>query len=126
MSLRAARWSLWLIFGLALPLPYYMVETGRVPLASLVVFSALTIPLAITDPSLTTRFMAVLFTVQTLFFAFLLVLAARLIANRLPPTRRLAMITGIAVAVVLLAMSPVYLAPLSHGPGSTNWLGLWR
>lgn len=126
MSLRATRWSLWAIFCLTLPLPYFMIESGRVPAASLAVFSALTVPLALTDPSLTTRVIAALFTAQTLLYGGALLIAARLIGNRLPPARRLAMVAGIAVALALLALSPVYVAPLSHGPGSTNWFGLWR
>ena len=126
MSLRAVRWSLWLILCLALPLPYFMIETGRVPLVSLVVFSALMVPLAFTDPSFTTRFIAALFAAQTLLYGGALVVVARVVGNRLPPPRRLAMVVGIAAALLLLALSPVYVAPLSHGPGATNWFGLWR
>lgn len=126
MSLRAVRWSLWGLLALALPLPAFMIETGRVPLASLAVFSALTVPIAFTDPSFNTRFMAGMFALQTLLYGGALAVVARLLAQRLPPTRRLAMVTGIAAALLLLALSPIYVAPLSHGPGATNWLGLWR
>ena len=126
MSLRAARWSLWLLLGLTLPLPYFMIEAGRVPLASLVVFSVLTVPVVFSDPSLTTRVIAGLFTAQTLLYGGALLFLARRIGDRLPPTRRVAMLVGLAVALLLLALSPVYVAPLSHGPGATNWSGLWR
>lgn len=126
MSLRAARWSLWALFCLTLPLPYFMIESGRIPAVSLVVFALLTVPLAFSDPSLTTRVIGGLFAAQALLSLGVLYLAARLLAARLPPARRLAMVGGIAVALVLLALWDVYVAPLSHGPGATNWLGLWR
>ena len=126
MSLRAVRWSLWGLFCLTLPLPYFMIEVGRVPLASLAVFSALTVPIVWTDPSFNVGFIAAIFALQTLLYGGALAVVARLIGRRLPPPRRRAMVTGIAAALVLLALSPVYVAPLSHGPGATNWLGLWR
>lgn len=126
MSLRAARWSLWVLFALTLPLPYYMIEAGRVPWVSLFVFAVLTLPLAFTDPSLTTRVIGGLFAAQTLLYGGGLYLVARLLGARIPPLRRVAMVTGIAVALLLLALCGVYVAPLSHGPGRTNWFGLWR
>lgn len=125
MSLRAVRWLLWVMFCLALPLPYFMIEPGRVPLASLLVFATLTVPLAFTDPSLTTRVIGILFFVQTLLYAAILYFVARALSRRIPPPRRLALVTGIAVALALFALCAVYVAPLSHGPGSTNWFGLW-
>ena len=126
MSLRAVRWSLWAIFCLILPLPYFMIESGRIPVVSLFIFALLTVPIAFTDPSLTTRVIGGLFAAQTLIYGGGLYLAARLLAARIPPTRRLAMVIGIAVALLLLMLCPVYVAPLSHGPGTTDWLGLWR
>jgi len=126
MSLRAVRWSLWAIFCLTLPLPYFMIEAGRIPWVSLFVFALLTVPVAFTDPSLTTRVIGGLFAVQTLLYGGGLYVAVRLLGARIPPARRAAMIVGIAVALVLLSLTTVYVAPLSHGPGRTNWLGLWR
>jgi tetrahydromethanopterin S-methyltransferase subunit C len=96
-----------------------------VPLASLLVFAALTVPLAFTDPSLTTRVIGTLFAAQAVLYAWLLYIAARLLSRRIPPTRRAATVIGVAVALLLLALCAVYVAPLSHGPGSTNWFGLW-
>lgn len=125
MSRRAVRWVLWAIFCLALPLPYFMIEAGRVPLASLLVFAALTVPLAFTDPSLTTRVIGSLFAVQAALYAWLLYIAARWLSRRIPPTRRAVTVIAVAAAVLLLALCAVYVAPLSHGPGTTNWFGLW-
>lgn len=126
MPPRLLRWSWWAILAVTLPLPYFMIESGRVPLISLLVFAVLTVPLAFTDPSLTTRVIGGLFAAQTLLYGWLLFVAARQVSRRLPPSRRVAMTVGIAVALVLLALCDVYVAPLSHGPGATNWFGLWH
>jgi len=125
MALRPTRWLLWLVFCLTLPLPYFVIESGRIPAVQLLLFSALTAPLIFTDPGLTTNVIGVLFTVQTLLYGALLYVAARVVAARLPPARRGAMLCGIAVALALLALTDVYVAPLSRGSGPTNWLGLW-
>lgn len=125
MSHRAVRWSLWAIFCLTLPLPCFMIESGRIPLVSLLVFAGLTVPLAFTDPSLTTRFVAGLFAVQTLVYGGVLYLAARLLGARIPARRRVPVVVVVAFALALVALRAVYIAPLSHGPGPTNWFGLW-
>ena len=125
MSHRAVRWLLWAIFCLTLPLPYFMIETGRVPLASLLVFAGLTVPLTITDPGLTAYVVAGLFAVQTLVYGAVLYLAARLLAARIPARRRVPVVVVVAFALALVALRAVYIAPLSHGPGPTNWFGLW-
>jgi hypothetical protein len=125
MSLRLTRWWLWFGAALTLPLPYYMIEGGRIPYVQLVLFSLLTVPLAFTDPGLTTRVVALLFAAQTLFYGALLYWLARLTARRIPISRRGLVLGGIAVALIVLAASNVYVAPLSHGSRPTNWRGLW-
>jgi hypothetical protein len=125
MSHRAVRWSLWAIFCLTLPLPYFMIESGRIPLVSLLVFAGLTAPLAFTDPGLTTRVIAGLFAGQTLLYGGVLYLAARLLAARIPARRRVPVVVVVGFALALVALRAVYVAPLSHGPGPTNWFGLW-
>ncbi|MDX2166002.1 MAG: hypothetical protein SF182_03030 [Deltaproteobacteria bacterium] len=125
MSARLTRWLLWLAAALTLPLPYYMIEAGRIPLVQLLLFSLLTVPLAFTDPGLTTRVVAALFAAQAVFYAAALSLAARAVARRLPAARRGMLVGVIAAALLLLAASHVYVAPLSHGSRPTNWRGLW-
>ena len=71
-SSRAMTWLLWLVFIFTLPLPYFMIEAGRMPAAQLMLFAALTAPLAITDPGFTTRFVAALFVAQALLYCGLL------------------------------------------------------
>ena len=40
MSPRAARRLLWLVFVVAMPLPFYLIETGRMPAAALLQIAA--------------------------------------------------------------------------------------
>lgn len=123
-------WGLWLVLVATLPLPYFMIETGRVPAAELFLLAAVTSPLVISDPSLTTRFIAGLFVAQSLIYAALLYVFARLgmrlIERR--PTRRGRALAWTALAALLVAVSffHVYRAPLSHGPGTTNLVGVFR
>jgi len=126
MSLRVARWLLWVLACLALPLPYFMVEIGRIPAVQLFGLAAVTVPLAITDPTFTTRLVAMLFTGQAAGYAGLLYVGAWLVAARLPAARRGAVVLGIGVGLAGLALAPVYVAPLSYGPTATNWVGIWR
>ncbi len=125
MSERLLRWLLFALFAALLPLPYYMIEAGRIPAVQLAVFTAFTAPLVWTDPSLTTRTIALLFAVQTLLYGALLYIGARAIARRIAPGRRAALFVGVAVALAALALLDVYHAPLSHGPSATNWFGIW-
>jgi hypothetical protein len=125
MAPRLIRWVLWLVAALPLPLPYYMIEAGRIPFVQLLLFSILTVPLAFTDPGLTTRVVATLFAAQTLAYGALLWVMARAVGRRLPAARRGLLLGGIAVALLLLAAGNVYVAPLSHGARPTNWRGLW-
>lgn len=125
MSERTLRWLLVALLAALLPLPYYMIEPGRIPALQLAVFTAVTAPLMWTDPSLTTRTIALLFGVQTLLYGALLHLVARAIARRSPPPRRAALLLSIGVALAALALFDVYRAPLSHGPSATNWFGIW-
>lgn len=125
MSLRAFRRLVWLLLMLLLPLPYFMVELGRVPVAQLVMFALVTAPLLFTDPGFTSGFIAGLFIAQSLLYGLLLWWAAGRIAVRLPPPRRLVAAAAIAGVLITVASQPFYRAPLTSGPTPTTWLGLW-
>ena len=126
MSQRSATWILWLLLACTLPLPYFMIESGRVPAAQLFIFAAVTAPLAVTDPGFTTRFVAALFIGQSLLYGGLLFLVARALVRRVPPQRRDFLIAGVAALLAVMALCHVYRAPLSHGPGATNLTGVFR
>ncbi len=125
MSQRAMAWILWLLLICTVPLPYFMIERGRVPAAQLILFAALTAPLVVTDPGFTSRFVAALFVAQSLFYALLLAALARAVALRTPPPRRALVVVAIAVLLLAMALCDVYRAPLSHGPGTTNIVGVF-
>ena len=130
MSRRAMTWVLWLVAVATLPLPYFMIDSGRVPAAQLFLLAAVTAPLMVTDPSFTTRFVGSLFLAQSLLYGAALYLLARLgagaIAHRTAPRRRGLAVAVIAAALAVMALCNVYRAPLSHGPGATNLMGVFR
>ncbi len=110
-----------------MPLPYFMIETGRVPVLQLFVFAAVTTPLVISEPGFTTRFIAALFLSQSLGYGALLYLLARSASRRIrAPRFRLGVLAGAIAVLGTVAMLKVYRAPLSHGPGATNLLGVFR
>jgi hypothetical protein len=130
MSRRMMTWALWLVFAATLPLPYYMIDRGRVPAVQLFLLAAVTTPLVFSDPSFTTRFVAALFVVQSLIYGVLIyVLArigARLIERHAARRWHAIVLVGVAVLLVAAGLFEIYRAPLSHGPGPTNLVGVFR
>ena len=126
MTTRSLRWTLWAAFVLFLPLPYFMIERGRVPAAQLFMFAAITAPLLYTDFGFTMQFIAGLFLAQSLLYGLLLWLLAAFVVRLLPAARQTAIAVALIAALAVLALAPVYQAPLSHGPLPTNWFGLWE
>jgi len=127
MSARAFKWALFAVAICTVPLPYFMIETGRVPALQLFVFAAVTAPLVVSDPGFTTRFVASLFLSQSLGYGALLYLLARSASRRIrTPRLRLVMLAGAFAVLATVALLKVYRAPLSHGPGTTNLLGVFR
>lgn len=128
-TLSSTRWLLWLTLLFTVPVPYFMIEAGRVPAAELIVFAALTSAVALTDPDFASRLIAVVFVVQAGFYAALLYAAARLAARRLgrlaPGTRRLAV--GLAAAACLAAsLFPIYRTPLARSGLKANLLAVYH
>jgi hypothetical protein len=126
MSQRAMQWTLWLVLICTLPLPYFMIETGRITAAQLFILAAVTTPMLISDPGFTTNFVAALFIAQSLFYGAALLLVSRAVTRRVPPRRRALLVALVAGFLVVLSLFAVYRAPLSHGPGSTNIFGVYR
>jgi len=126
MSLRVTTWFLWLVLVTLLPLPYFMIETGRIPAAQLFMYAALTAPLTFSDPGFTTRLIAGLFLSQALMYGALLYVGSRRVSRRVPAARRALAVLAIAALLGVLSLFNVYRAPLSHGPGTTNIVGVYR
>jgi len=121
-------WTVWLVLICTVPVPYFMVETGRVPAAQLFVFAAVTLPLVVTDPGFTTRLVAALFVAQSLLYGGLLYglacWTAGRIESRVSPRRRVLIVAAVAVLLGALSLANIYRAPLSRGPGATNIVGV--
>ena len=130
MSRRVMTWTLWLLFAATLPLPYYMIDRGRVPAAQLFLLAAVTTRLMLSEPSFTTRFVAALFLMQSLFYGALLYalarIGARLIGRHTPARLHAIVLAALAILLVAIGLFEVYRAPLSHGPGPTNLVGVFR
>jgi len=116
MSPRAARRLLWLVFVVALPLPFYLVETGRMPAAALLQTAAYVLAVIAREGTQgQIGLIAAILIGQGMFWVIMLWVAAwmatRLLA-RLPP-RAIAAVTLSTVAVVLLLASSleVYRTP---------------
>lgn len=125
MSQRAMKWLLWVLLVCAVPLPYFMIESGRIPALQLFIFAALTTPLMVTDPGFTTRFVAALFLAQSLFYGAALYVVARAMSRRARPGGRALLVAVLAGLLTVIALLDVYRAPLSHGPGPTNLIGVF-
>jgi hypothetical protein len=127
MSSRTFKWLLWLVLIGTVPLPYFMIESGRIPAVQLFVFAAVTAPLVVTDPGFTTRFVAALFVSQSLGYGALLYLVARTLGRRVPTARgRIALLAAAVAVLAVVALLKVYRSPLSHGPGATNLIGVFE
>ena len=102
MSPRAARLTLWATFLATLPLPYFMVEIGWMPVVWLATLAGLVSASALLDGFSGTWLIALLFIAQTLGYAGLLYVTAILLVRLsrwLPEKGRGA---SVAVLVALL------------------------
>ncbi len=130
MSVRATKWILWLALILTLPVPYFMIESGRVPTVRLFLFALLTSAAALAEPDYASRFVAALFVLQAgLYVVLCYALArwvARLVHQRTPAAYHALIVTAVVAGLLAAAMFDIYRAPLSNGSLHPNLLGVWR
>lgn len=116
MSVRSARWALWLGLVVALPLPFYLVETGAVPALRLALLTGVVLAvIALEGAQGAVAIAALLLGLQLL--AYLLALwvvagvLARALAARSPRSR--AALVAVLVLLGLAAASafPIYATP---------------
>jgi hypothetical protein len=131
MSRRSVSWVLFVALLVAAPLPFFLVETGWVPLARLIQLAAYTVALILAEGGQGAVTMAaVILLVQVLVYTAVLALVARWIAGallRLAP-RRAAAATALLVAVSLgtAASVAVYRTPFSTSSLRSSLLGVFR
>jgi hypothetical protein len=118
---------LWVVLLLTLPVPYWAIEVGLVPTASLLALGLVTIGASIVEGGEVLPLLALVLAVQSIVWTAILYVAARLVTRRIG--RRRSILTQRALATVLVcglaAMSlfDVYRAPFSTSGPRTNVLG---
>lgn len=130
MSAKLIRRLLWLAFVVALPVPYWLFESGRVPTLWLGELSAFVLAMLLSEGGMVTRVVATMFVGQTLLFVGLTYLLARVAARQILRVRSESARTAATVlAIVLLfgaALLPLYRSPLVAGGEPVNVLALFQ
>jgi len=130
MSPAVIRRLLWLALLVALPVPYWVFEAGRVPTLWLAELTAYVLAMLLSEGGMVTRLVATLFTVQTLAFVGVTYLLARFATRLLDRVASDASRTAaalLAVALVLVvSLLPVYRSPLVAGGAAVNLVGLFQ
>jgi hypothetical protein len=129
MSTTMIRRLLWLALLVALPVPYWMFESGRVSTLWLGELTAFVLAMLLSEGGMVTRVVASLFVAQTLLFIGVTWIVARFATRqivRLSSERGRVLATA-AMIVVLLVVSllPVYRSPLVSGGEAVNVIGLF-
>jgi hypothetical protein len=125
------RWLLWLAALIALPLPLFGLESGRVPALYQLELGALSATFSLLERAQGVGPMvALLFLGQGLAWALVLWLGAALLArlfSRLPPRlRSRAALYLVVLGFAFAILKPIYLNPYSSHALQTNLLDLYR
>ena len=130
--MRDARWRrrlLWLVFLLTLPLPYALVEPGRVPPAWLLTVSGVMVAASVVDGGSITRTMALYLSAQALFWLIACYVAARLVCaalRRWAPTLQSLLVVLAAAGCLWASTRNVYHDTTVDEGRPTNFLGMFR
>lgn len=116
MSIRAARWILWLTLMIILPLPFFLAETGLAPPARVFMLGLVSLAVMVVEgPSGVVRMAATLLIAQAAAYAGLLwiiaTVAVRALRRLSPTTIRRVTLTAVVVAGVCAATFKVYRDP---------------
>jgi hypothetical protein len=120
-------WTLWVALILTLPVPYWAIEVGLVPTASLLALALVTLGASIFEGGDVLPLLALVLTAQAVAWTGILFVAARGVTRRIG--RRRSILTQRALATVLvcglaaMALFDVYRAPFSTSGPRTNVLG---
>jgi len=130
MSTNAIRRLLWLALLVALPVPYWIFETGRASTLWLGELTAFVLAMLLSEGGMVTRIVATLFVTQTLLFVGLTYLLARLLSRLIGrmPSEGGRTTAALATIVVVLgaALLPLYRSPLVAGGEPVNVLALFQ
>ena len=113
MSAAPVRRLLWFGLLLLLPVPFFGIESGVVPVARLLLLGSLVAVVSLQDPDWMSQLFTVMFLGQGLLWAAVLYLLARLGVRWLPGRSSLVILALLAIASLL----PIYSTPFSaSGP----------
>ena len=115
-SLRVSRWLLWGTFLLTLPLPFFLVESGVVPAARILMLAGVVVGLiAVEGPQGVAGVVAAILVAQAAVYTALLWWvahrASRLLARAWPRRLAVATATLVAAALLIAASFDIYHTP---------------
>ncbi|MCG8591963.1 MAG: hypothetical protein MJE66_21925 [Proteobacteria bacterium] len=125
MTVRSARFALWVTFFCTVPVPYYMVEVGFAPTLRVGLLAGLTSALYVSDPDATALTLAAVTLVQLSAYTWLWYGVGTFAARRLPEPRRGLGVAIVCVVLASLSLLELYTTPLSAEQRHTNLLGVF-
>ena len=128
MSRRRAAWTLWAAALLLVPLPYFIVAEGSVPVIRFAIISSVATAYAVlVDGSGVAWPLAVILLLHVLVWAVALGIGAAVLARVLPDALRgRAVVLLIAAGFVLALVSDVYRTPFDDVRLNSTWTGLFQ
>lgn len=130
MSTNLIRRLLWLALLVALPVPYWLFESGRVPTLWLGELTAFVLAMLLSEGGMVVRIVAALFVGQTLLFVGVTWLLARTLTRGIArlgsESGRTAATLGAIVLLLGFALLPVYRSPLVAGGDAVNVIRLFE
>ena len=123
MSTTLIRRLLWLALLVALPVPYWLFETGRVPTLWLAELTSFVLAMLLSEGGMVTRIVATLFVGVTWVIAKY---ASRWIGGLRSDGARTAAAVGAIVVLLGIALLPVYRSPLVAGGDAVNVVRLFE
>jgi hypothetical protein len=109
VSLLARRRLLWLGLVLLLPVPFFGLESGLIPVVRMLMLGSLVTGVMLRDPDWMSQVFTAMFLGQGLVWVGLLYAVARIAARRLPERAPIAIVCVLALA----SLFPIYRTPFS-------------
>jgi len=128
MTRRAAAWLLFAAFALLVPLPYFIIGEGSVPVARFAWLSVVSAAYAgFIDGSGVAWPMTTILVLHVLIYSVILAVVAYVVAFLIPErTRRWLIPVVVAVGFCVALAYPVYHTPFDASRAYNGWLGLFR
>lgn len=128
MTRAKAAWLLWLGAWLLLPLPYFIIANGRVPVVRIAFLAAISVGYAgFIDGSGVAWPMAYILLSHVVLYSILLAVGAALASNLIPQSvRRQVVWTSIIAGFTVALLFHVYRTPFDDVSIYSTWLGLFQ